>query len=87
MQNKQIGLLRADSGFYAQKIFTLLETQAQPKLTLPPAEVWRLYRGRAICENQIKELKYDYATGKINQQSFDATEATLNFIPKSSLEP
>ncbi|MDI9319797.1 MAG: hypothetical protein QM530_04900, partial [Phycisphaerales bacterium] len=32
------------------------------KLTLPPAEVWRLYCGRAICENQIKELKYDYAT-------------------------
>jgi hypothetical protein len=28
-------------------------------LTLPPAEVWRLYRGRANCENRIKELKYD----------------------------
>jgi hypothetical protein len=25
-------------------------------------------------------LKYDYALDKINQQSFDATETTLNFI-------
>jgi hypothetical protein len=165
LHNKQIGLLRADSGFYAQKIFKLLETQAKPisyviacpmyttiqrhiqsqkgwlklddgieicetmyqsptweaprrliiarqqtalrpkatgkvlrlfedddilngyrhscyvtNLTLPAAEVWRLYRGRATAENRIKELKYDYALDKINQQSFDATETTLNFI-------
>lgn len=46
-------------------------------LTLPPAEVWRLYRGRANCENRIKELKYDYGLDKMNEQSFDATEATL----------
>jgi len=49
-------------------------------LTLPPLEVWRLYRHRATCENRIKELKYDYALDKINQQSFDATETTLNFL-------
>lgn len=49
-------------------------------LTLPAAEVWRLYRGRANCENQIKELKYDYAADGINGNSFDATETTLNFI-------
>ena len=30
LQNKKIGLLRADSGFYSQKIFTLLEAQATP---------------------------------------------------------
>jgi hypothetical protein len=29
-KNKQIGLLRADSGFYDKKIFKLLETQPQP---------------------------------------------------------
>lgn len=28
---------------------------------LPDADVWRLYRGRADCENRIKELKYDFA--------------------------
>jgi Transposase DDE domain group 1 len=49
-------------------------------LTLPPTEAWRLYRSRANCENQIKELKYDYGLDKMNQHSFDATEATLNFI-------
>jgi hypothetical protein len=49
-------------------------------LKLPAVEVWRLYRGRANCENQIKELKYDYAVDKMNQNSFDATETTMNFI-------
>ncbi|AYD46706.1 IS1380 family transposase [Arachidicoccus soli] len=165
LQNKQIGLLRADSGFYSKKIFELLENRAAPvsyiiacplyttiqrhiqsqktwlqldngieicathyqspmwdaprrliivrqeiaerpkatgktlrlfedddivsgyrhscyitNLKLPAAEVWRLYRGRANCENQIKELKYDYAVDKMNQNSFDATETTMNFI-------
>ena len=165
LQNKTIGLLRADSGFDSKKIFELLEKRdrpisyiigcpmyvtiqrtiesqkvwmqleegieiaqtsyqsptwdksrrlimvrqkvsARPKatgkvlslfeddeiingyrhscyitnLSLPPAEIWRLYRNRATCENRIKELKYDYALDKINQQSFDATETTLNFI-------
>lgn len=165
LENKAIGLLRADTGFYAKKIFELLESHDKPifyiigcpmyatiqrtiqsqkvwvqlddgieiaqthyqspawdkprrmimvrqkvskrpkaagkilrlfedddvingyrhscyitNLTLPPAEVWRLYRHRATCENRIKELKYDYALDKINQQSFDATETTLNFL-------
>lgn len=30
LQNKKIGLLRADSGFYSRKIFELLEKQSQP---------------------------------------------------------
>jgi hypothetical protein len=46
-------------------------------LTLGAAEVWRLYRGRANCENRIKELKYDYGLDKINQASFSGTEASL----------
>lgn len=46
-------------------------------LNLPAAEVWRLYRNRANCENRIKELKYDYGLDKMNEQSFDATEASL----------
>ena len=49
-------------------------------LLLPAAEVWRIYRSRAMAENKIKELKYDYAIDKINQHGFDATEATINFI-------
>lgn len=30
-------------------------------LDLPAVAVWRLYRGRADCENRIKELKCDFA--------------------------
>ncbi|MDR3012263.1 MAG: transposase, partial [Chitinispirillales bacterium] len=46
-------------------------------LPLGAAEIWRLYRGRANSENRIKELKYDYGLDKMNQTSFDGTEATL----------
>lgn len=46
-------------------------------LTLSPADVWRLYRQRANCENRIKELKYDYGLDKINMASFNGTEASL----------
>ena len=49
-------------------------------LSIGPAEVWRLYRGRANCENRIKELKYDYGLDKMNLASFDGTEASLAFM-------
>ena len=47
-------------------------------LDLPAAEVWRLYRGRADCENRIKELKYDFGTDSFCMHNFWATEACLN---------
>jgi hypothetical protein len=46
-------------------------------LKLSAADIWRLYRGRANCENRIKELKYDYGLDKMNQDGFDGTEACL----------
>jgi len=46
-------------------------------LKLSAADSWRLYRGRANCENRIKELKYDYGLDKMNQDGFDGTEACL----------
>jgi hypothetical protein len=46
-------------------------------LKFSSADVWRLYRQRANCENRIKELKYDYGLDKMNQTSFDGTEASL----------
>jgi len=49
-------------------------------LTIGAADVWRLYRGRANCENRIKELKYDYGLDKMNVTSFDGTEASLVFM-------
>jgi hypothetical protein len=49
-------------------------------LTLSPLEVWRLYRGRADCENRIKELKYDFALGTLSRNNFWATEAALHWV-------
>ena len=49
-------------------------------LNLPALQVWRLYRGRADCENRIKELKYDFAAGSLNLRDFWATEAALHTV-------
>ena len=48
-------------------------------MSVPPAEVWRSYRGRANAENRIKELKYDFGFDSFNMHDFYATEAALNF--------
>lgn len=48
-------------------------------MKLPPAEVWRLYRGRANAENRIKELKYDFGFDSFNLNGFYATQAALTF--------
>ena len=48
-------------------------------LALPAQEIWRSYRGRADCENRIKELKYDFAADSFCLNDFWATEACLNF--------
>lgn len=47
-------------------------------LTLPALEVWRLYRGRADCENRIKELKADFGMDSFVLRDFWATEAALS---------
>jgi hypothetical protein len=46
-------------------------------LKLSASDVWRLYRGRANCENRIRELKYDYGLDKMNQTDFEGTEVAL----------
>ena len=46
-------------------------------MRLAPAEIWRLYRGRAEAENRIKELKYDFGFDSFNLKDFYATEAAL----------
>lgn len=46
---------------------------------LPMVEVWRTYRGRADCENRIKELKADFGLDAFNMRDFWATEAALGF--------
>ena len=46
-------------------------------LSLAALEVWRLYRGRADCENRIKELKADFGLDSFVLRDFWATEAAL----------
>lgn len=68
--------LFADDPVIGQWRFSALTTD----LDLPAVAVWRLYRGRADCENRIKELKYDFAADRFNLKDFWATEATLNTV-------
>ena len=49
-------------------------------LNLPALQIWRLYRGRADCENRIKEFKYDFAVGSLNLRDVYATEAALHTV-------
>ena len=49
-------------------------------LPLAAVEIWRLYRGRADCENRIKELKYDFGLDSFVLRQFWATEAALSVV-------
>jgi hypothetical protein len=49
-------------------------------LNLPPVEVWRLYRGRADCENRLEELKYDFGLSGFCLDSFYGTEAAFRTV-------
>ena len=45
--------------------------------SLPAVEAWRVYRGRAHCENRIKELKMDFGLDSFALRELWATEAAL----------
>ena len=49
-------------------------------LGLATIEIWRLYRGRADCENRIKELKYDFGLDSFAMRNFWATETALSVV-------
>ena len=68
--------LFADDPVIGQWRYSALVTD----LDLPATAIWRTYRGRADCENRIKELKYDFAADSFNMKNFWATEATLNTV-------
>ena len=68
--------LFADDPIIGKWRFSALVTD----LDLPAVVIWRTYRGRADCENRIKELKYDFAADSFNMKDFWATEATLNTV-------
>lgn len=46
-------------------------------VTLPPAEVWRLYNGRGDSENRIAELKADFGLNGFCLDRFYGTEAAF----------
>ena len=71
---KQLGLF-AEEEIYKNYRYSAYVTN----LKLAPAEIWRLYRGRAEAENRIKELKYDFGFDSFNLKDFYATEAALTF--------
>ena len=68
--------LFADDPVIGQWRFSALVTD----LDLSATVIWRMYRGRADCENRIKELKYDFAADSFCMKDFWATEATLNTV-------
>jgi hypothetical protein len=49
-------------------------------LELAPAEVWRLYHGRADSENRIKELGEDFGMRGFASENFWATEAAFRSV-------
>lgn len=68
--------LFGDDPHYGQYRYAVYVTD----LALPAQAIWRLYRGRANCENRIKELKYDFAADQFCLNDFFATEACLNVV-------
>ena len=69
---KTLSLFADDEDFQGWRYGVMLTD-----LTLPAREVWRLYRGRADCENRIKELKADFGLDGFCLRDFWATEAAL----------
>jgi hypothetical protein len=74
-KGKQLSLFAEDEQLGAWH-FSAIVTD----MDLPALMIWRLYRGRADCENRIKELKYDFGSTGFNQENFWATEAALATI-------
>ena len=49
-------------------------------LSLSAIETWKLYRGRAECENLIKKLKYEFGPESLVIRDFWAKEAGLTVV-------
>jgi hypothetical protein len=72
---KQLKMFK-DEGIYQNYRYSCYITN----LELSAHMVWIMYRGRADCENRIKEIKEDFGFDNFNMQDFAATEAALNFV-------
>lgn len=57
--------------FYNDKNYKYLQYGAfVTSLDLSMVDVWCMYRGRAYCENRIKELKIDFGLDAFNLNGF-----------------
>ena len=72
---KQLKLFK-EEGIYRNYRYSCMITN----LTLSAQMVWNMYKGRANCENRIKELKEDFGFASFNSQDFASSEAALNFV-------
>lgn len=72
---KQLKLFK-EEGIYENYRYSCYITNME----LPAKIIWNMYRGRADCENRIKEIKADFGFSNLNMQDFGATEAALNFV-------
>lgn len=72
---KQLKLFK-EEGIYQNYRYSCFITN----LKFSPHMVWTMYRGRADCENRIKEIKEDFGFDSFNMNAFAATEAALNFV-------
>lgn len=71
---KQLKLFK-EEGIYHDYRYSCYITN----LDLSAKMIWSMYRGRADCENRIKELKQDFGFDSFNLSDFAASEAALNF--------
>jgi hypothetical protein len=71
-KGKQLSLFTDNPAFSCYRYSALVTD-----MDLPAAALWRLYRGRADCEDRIKELKYDFGGESYNLRDFWSTEAAL----------
>jgi len=72
---KQLKLFK-EEGIYENYRYSCFMTN----LEFSAHMVWTMYRGRADCENRIKEIKEDFGFDSFNMNDFEATEAALNFV-------
>lgn len=72
---KQLKLFK-EEGIFRNYRYSCMITN----LGLSAQLVWNMYKGRANCENRIKELKEDFGFANFNMQNFAASEAALNFV-------
>lgn len=49
-------------------------------MDLPFDQIWKIYNGRADCENRTKELKQDFGLENFCMENFWATEASFRFF-------